>query len=273
MARPKKQTVDYFPHYCDHKTTMFILEQRYGNDGYAFWFKLLETIGNEEGHWLDLRDVMKWEFLQAKTHLSGDLCQEILDLLSKLKAIDSELWGIRVVWCGKFVDGLTPVYGNRRVEIPQRPTFLLVEIENTKISTPEKPQSKVDESKVDESKVDTSPELCELQAFISIPLNDKSEYPIDIKLIEEWKNLFPKIDVEQCLRNIRAWNLSHTRERKTKNGILKHITTWLAKEQDKGGNGNGGSGFTGSKSTAFGQTGGAQSDGEPYPVDYEIGPG
>jgi hypothetical protein len=127
MPRAKKQTVDYFPHYCDHKTTMFIIEQRYGNDGYAFWFKLLETLGKENGHWLDLRDPLKWEFLQAKTRTSEGFCNELLDLLSKLNAIDPELWQIKVVWSQNFVDGLTPVYGNRRVDIPERPAFLLVE--------------------------------------------------------------------------------------------------------------------------------------------------
>jgi hypothetical protein len=108
----------------------------------------------------------------------------------------------------------------------------------------------------------------QLDHFITIPLNDKSEYPVDIKLIEEWKNLFPKIDVEQCLRSIRAWNLSHVKERKTKNGILKHITTWLSREQDKGGNNGNGSGH-GFNCSAKQVAGKAKSDGEPYPIDAE----
>ena len=49
MTRPKKQTVDYFPHSCNHKKTIYILEERYGNNGYSFWFKLLEMLGNTEG--------------------------------------------------------------------------------------------------------------------------------------------------------------------------------------------------------------------------------
>ena len=46
MARPKKQTVDYFPHIIKQGKTMTILENRFGNDGYAFWFKLLEILGS-----------------------------------------------------------------------------------------------------------------------------------------------------------------------------------------------------------------------------------
>ena len=66
MARPKKQTIDYFPHSCTHGKTMFIIEQKYGNDGYAFWFKLLELLGDTAGHYIDLNDEATQEFLQAK---------------------------------------------------------------------------------------------------------------------------------------------------------------------------------------------------------------
>jgi hypothetical protein len=128
MTRPRKQTVDYFPHYCNHKSTIFILEQKYGNDGYAFWFKLLEMMGTENGHFIDFRDESKWVFLQAKTKLNAETCQEILDLLSKINAIDPEFWKIHVAWSQNFVDGLAPVYGNRRVEIPSQPSFLHVVI-------------------------------------------------------------------------------------------------------------------------------------------------
>jgi len=48
MARPNKQGVDYFPHFVNHGKTMFILEEKFGNNGYAFWFKLLELLGKEE---------------------------------------------------------------------------------------------------------------------------------------------------------------------------------------------------------------------------------
>lgn len=73
--------------------------------------------------------------------------------------------------------------------------------------------------------------------FISIPLNDKTEFSVFTPMIDEWRNLFPKVDVEQELRNIRAWNLSDPKRRKTKSGVVKHITQWLAKEQNRGGNG------------------------------------
>ena len=51
--RPKKAIVDYFPHFVSHGKTMFTIEMKYGNDGYAFWFKLLEILGSTENHYID----------------------------------------------------------------------------------------------------------------------------------------------------------------------------------------------------------------------------
>ena len=160
MARPKKRTVDYFPHQCNHGKTMFILEQKYGNDGYAFWFKLLELLGTTEGHFLHLENSEDWEFLQAKTRLYGDKCREILDLLARLDAIDRELWeSHRVVWSQNFVDGIAPVYRNRGVETPSKPSFYTRKPSDDGVSTPENPQSRVEESRVEESTIKTIDEL------------------------------------------------------------------------------------------------------------------
>lgn len=123
MTRPRKQTVDYFPHYCHHGKTMVILEQKYGNDGYAFWFKTLELLGSSEGHFIDCNDPITWEYFTSKTHLTSDLCVQILDLLATLKAIDFELWQKKVIWSENFLRGIAFAYRNRVDEIPQKPVI------------------------------------------------------------------------------------------------------------------------------------------------------
>jgi len=123
VARPKKQTVDYFPHYVFHKRTMYIIENKYGNDGYAFWFKLLELLGSTEGHFYDCRNPSKWEFLLAKTRQSGVSATEILNTLAALDAIDAELWTQKVIWSQNFVDGVADVYAKRKIELPEKPSI------------------------------------------------------------------------------------------------------------------------------------------------------
>jgi hypothetical protein len=46
MARPKKEGMDYFPHDTDavNDEKIEALRLLYGNDGYAFYFILLERI-------------------------------------------------------------------------------------------------------------------------------------------------------------------------------------------------------------------------------------
>lgn len=153
MARPKKETVEYFPHDCNHGKTMFILEQKYGNDGYAFWFKLLEMLGNSNGHFLQLETDVDWEFLQAITRLSREKCEEILNLLAKLHAINQKLWEENIVWSDNFVNRIKGVYKNRRVETPTKPSFYKQKPQLVEVSTCKSTQSKVKETKVKETKV------------------------------------------------------------------------------------------------------------------------
>lgn len=74
----------------------------------------------------------------------------------------------------------------------------------------------------------------ECDVFIKIILNDKTYYPISNDLLNQYKELYPAVDVEQELRKFAAWSLSNPTKRKTKRGILRSINSWLSSEQDKG---------------------------------------
>ena len=181
MARPKKQTIDYFPHFVVGGKTLFILENTFGNDGYAFWFKLLELLGSTEGHVYDINNSAEWRFLLAKTRVEGDKGKQILDLLAELGAIDHQLWEKGIIWSQNLVDNVADVYLKRKSESPKKPIIPNKEgfcdgnstksednnsfcdgnvdkINSDVISDSENPQSKVKESKVKESRVEESKE-------------------------------------------------------------------------------------------------------------------
>jgi hypothetical protein len=80
-----------------------------------------------------------------------------------------------------------------------------------------------------EPRCDSSP------VFIAVPLVDKSEHPITEAQVADWEEAYPAVDVPQKLREIRQWNIANPTKRKTRKGILRHITDWLAREQDRGG--------------------------------------
>jgi len=124
MARISKNTVPYFPHYADASTasdTVTVLQTRFGNNGYAFWFKLLEKLASTDGHYIDCRNATKWQVFVAKIGVDEITTVEILDLLVEMQAIDKELWESRIIWCQNLVDNLEDVYKNRRRDKPQKP--------------------------------------------------------------------------------------------------------------------------------------------------------
>lgn len=52
--------------------------------------------------------------------------------------------------------------------------------------------------------------------------------------VEEWEKLFPAVDVQQTLREIRAWCLANPTRRKTAKGVPRFVTAWFTKEQNRG---------------------------------------
>jgi hypothetical protein len=183
MARPQKETVDYFPHYCNHKRTMFVLEERYGNDGYAFWFKLLEMLGNTKGHYLDLNDASEMEFLLAKTHLSEVSAVETLGLLAKLGAIDPEAWSHKAIWCQNFVDGVAPVYQSRHQPVPTKPSCLAQEPHPTTVM-PSRNQPEPDVSMVNNTQ--TIGDYSRVEKSIYSPIPAESDHKPAQAIFEHW---------------------------------------------------------------------------------------
>ena len=71
---------------------------------------------------------------------------------------------------------------------------------------------------------------------LNIPLIPKDgEYAVTQEQIDEWTETYPAVDILQELRKMRQWCIANPKRRKTRRGILRFITSWLAKEQDKGG--------------------------------------
>lgn len=151
-GRPSKVTVDYFPHYTTHGKTIFTLESLYGNDGYAFWFKLLEILGASENHTFRYEKQSDWLFLVAKSGVSEEKAQAILQTLADLDAIDRDLLQEKTIWCENFISNLLPVYSKRSTEIPVKPIFRGEKSQPAGISGEKTPQSKVKESKGEKSK-------------------------------------------------------------------------------------------------------------------------
>ncbi len=123
--RNRKDTADYFPHQAEHGETLFIVMSKWGNDGYTAFFRLLELLCKSDGHFITLEPGPKMIYAAAYCRVPDELLLELVDLLVKLEKIDGKLWkDHKVVWYPSFVEGLAPLYRNRRRELPKKPLVM-----------------------------------------------------------------------------------------------------------------------------------------------------
>lgn len=68
---------------------------------------------------------------------------------------------------------------------------------------------------------------------LQIPLNDGSLFPITKQQVEDWTALYPAVDVVQELRKMVGWCQGNPTRKKTRTGVLRFVTSWLSREQDR----------------------------------------
>lgn len=214
MSRPAKATVEYFSHKCRHGRVLFVMESLWGNDGYAFFYKIYELLGDSEGHVFDLNKVGNKEYLSTYTRLGGVSVDEMLIKLSELGIIDADLLKSGLIWSQCFVDDLDSVYSRRNITKPIKPSNTDKCIQepdsrsNPPVSADENPQSKVNKSKEEKDMPESG-----LSLFDSFYQN----YPVKKAkqdAIKAWKKI--KIDEETC-----GLILQSLQQQKTSNEILR----------------------------------------------------
>jgi len=148
MTRPNKRTVDYFPHYAVQGKTLLILQNEFGNDGYAFWFKLLELLCRTDGHVYDYNNSASWRLLLAETSVKEDTVNKILQLLADIDAIDKELYIEKTIWVQNLVDNLEGVYQRRSNSAkPERPVI----VNNNEVNVNRNTQTKQNKTKLNKT--------------------------------------------------------------------------------------------------------------------------
>ena len=122
MARPKSRTVPYFAHFVTPSETISILIDEFGNDGYAFWFRLLEALCRKEGHYINVDTPKKWKHLCGITGVDSKKADKIIETLLELDAIDIECWDAeKGIWVQNLVDNISKVYDRRVADLPTKP--------------------------------------------------------------------------------------------------------------------------------------------------------
>jgi len=127
MARPQKNTVDYFPLYCKEGKSMYYIENKYGNNGYATWIKILSQLAMSEHHYLDLSNKVQFMYLSAKCKVTDIELESIIKDLVLLGEFDAELWNeSSVIFSEKFIESIKDAYEKRTNTIICKKSLLVL---------------------------------------------------------------------------------------------------------------------------------------------------
>ncbi|MES2382630.1 MAG: Lin1244/Lin1753 domain-containing protein [Bacteroidota bacterium] len=196
LGRKEKNTVDYFPFLCKEGKSMFYIEKKYGNDGYATWFKILRQLAVNENHWLNLNDPTALMYLSSKCGVSEDILVNIINDLCKLGEFNSSLWfENKVLFNEKFIDSIQEAYKKRNNKCINLDTLFEIldtlsirKLNKSNLKVPENTQIRLDKIIQEEIKSDNIKEeniLFEKETKFDFK-KKLLDYGFDSQLVNDW---------------------------------------------------------------------------------------
>lgn len=149
MARPPKEGMDYFPHDVDAANDEKIeaLRSLYGNDGYAFYFILLERIYRTSDFELDVSDAETIQILSRKIGIQPELFNRMICTSIKHGAFDRQEFDKRGVLTSQGIKKRSSVVISKRdsmkLRYDKKVSVIISDAETHEETMEETPQSKV----------------------------------------------------------------------------------------------------------------------------------
>ena len=247
-----KSGIDYFPLDVTLNAKFELIEAEFGLTGFGVVVHLLQEIYGKAGYYIEWTEEVALLFAR-KVGLGGSVVSEIIEASIRRGMFDKEKYDKYHVLTSKGIQERYVEAVSRRKTLEVDYNILLVDVAqilpNVYISAKNvnifsknadiERQSKVEKSRVEKSKEEyilcAEPQAADAPPVISLPLNDGTFYDVSENDRAKWSQLYPNVDVLQQLRNMAGWCDANPTKRKTRGGIKRFITAWLAREQDKGG--------------------------------------
>lgn len=250
MARPAKKGLDYYPSDTNRRNDFKIMDllNQYGPLGYTIYDFCLQYI-YENGYFLDVplqqvcltlcRDI------GAKWVKNKNLVGQVIDYCADIGLFDKDLLRQNVmtsVGIQRRYDSVTVrnkvdkskfwLLGKENCEaaLINAPKTLVSATETkviateTEVSATNMPQIKVNKIKEKEKKTDV---------FISLLLKEESNYQVTFSQLNNFKNIYTLIDVENELVKMSKYFELHPDNRKSLDDIKSYIDRWLLKRSDE----------------------------------------
>lgn len=247
-----KSGIDYFPLDVVLDAKFELIEAEFGLTGFGVVVHLLQEIYGKAGYYIEWTEEVALLFAR-KVGLGGSVVSEIVEASIRRGMFDKEKYDKYRVLTSKGIQTryfeavsrrkvLEVDYNILLVDVAQILTNVDIQAKNVNILSKNadiSEQSKVEKSRVEKSKEEyilcAKPQAADAPPVISLPLNDGTFFDVLENDRAKWSQLYPNVDVLQQLRNMAGWCDANPTKRKTRGGIKRFITAWLAREQDKGG--------------------------------------
>ncbi len=250
MARPAKKGLDYYPSDTNRRNDFKIMDllNQYGPLGYTIYDFCLQYV-YENGYFLDVplqqvcltlcRDI------GAKWIKNKNLVGQVIDYCADIGLFDKDLLRQNVMTSVGIQRRYDSVTVRNKVD---KSEFWLLGKENceaalinapkngvsatetkviateTEVSATNMTQIKVNKIKEKEKKTDV---------FIFLLLKDESEYQVTFSQLNNLKNIYTLIDVENELVKMSKYFELHPDNRKSLDDIKSYIDRWLLKRSDE----------------------------------------
>ena len=91
-------------------------ERKFGNDGYAMWYKLLEQMGNANNHYIDVNDEDYFLEVAEYCNVDVELFTEFMDWITSKNwnVFSKTLWEQKIIMSPSFSENLTEDMYKRR---------------------------------------------------------------------------------------------------------------------------------------------------------------
>lgn len=255
MARPAKKGLDYYPSDTNRRNDFKIMDllNQYGPLGYTIYDFCLQYV-YENGYFLDVplqqvcltlcRDI------GAKWIKNKNLVGQVIDYCADIGLFDKDLLRQNVMTSVGIQRRYASVTVRNKVD---KSKFWLLGKENceaalinapkngvsatetkiiateTEVSATNMPQIK--ENKIKENKIKEKEKNKDI--FISLLLKEESNYQVTFSQLNDFKNIYTLIDVENELVKMSKYFELHPDSRKTLDDIENYINRWLLKRSDE----------------------------------------
>ncbi len=238
-----------FPLDCILQDDIKLIEDEFGLTGFGIIVKLLQKAYGEYGYYLEWDSEVALSF--ANRNCCGVGCNVVLEVVRtalKRNIFNQEMYDKYKILTSKRMQETYLLAFKRKQRIDFIVDYSLLnadklpenvyKIEKNVYKNQENVCNskgiKLNKTKLNKTKLNINKDT-NRTLFIYLLLNDKSEYPIYVDQVEHYKELFQNVNVEQELRNMKAWLESNPTRRKTKSGINRFVTNWLSRAQNNSG--------------------------------------